>query len=78
MTAMTQARNPQITEQHNEAASGGCAASAGVAQLELGDGYPSIVHHYPKLCFMGSKHRLLPWIYEVLAGVRFDSAIDAV
>jgi DNA adenine methylase/adenine-specific DNA-methyltransferase len=32
---------------------------------------------YPKLRFMGSKHRLLPWIESVLAPLRFESALDA-
>lgn len=32
---------------------------------------------YPKLRFMGSKHRLLPWIESVLAPLEFDSALDA-
>ncbi|MDW7759837.1 MAG: DNA adenine methylase [Acidobacteriota bacterium] len=26
---------------------------------------------------MGSKHRLLPWIHEILWGLKFDSALDA-
>ena len=32
---------------------------------------------YPRLRYMGSKHRLLPWIAEVLGGLQFDSALDA-
>ena len=32
---------------------------------------------YPQVRWMGSKHRLLPWIAEVLAGERFDTALDA-
>jgi adenine-specific DNA-methyltransferase len=32
---------------------------------------------YPKLRFMGSKHRLLPWIESVLAPLRFETALDA-
>ena len=32
---------------------------------------------FPQLRYMGSKHRLLPWIGEALAGLSFDSALDA-
>ena len=32
---------------------------------------------YPQLRFMGSKHRLLPWLAEILGDIRFDSALDA-
>jgi adenine-specific DNA-methyltransferase len=32
---------------------------------------------FPKLRFMGSKYRLLPWIRETLAELEFDTAIDA-
>ncbi len=32
---------------------------------------------YPKFRYMGSKHKLLPWIYEVTSGIQFDSALDA-
>ena len=32
---------------------------------------------YPQLRFMGSKHRLLPWLAEILADLPFDSALDA-
>jgi DNA adenine methylase/adenine-specific DNA-methyltransferase len=32
---------------------------------------------YPQLRFMGSKHRLLPWLHEILSQVRFDTALDA-
>jgi adenine-specific DNA-methyltransferase len=31
---------------------------------------------YPQLRFMGSKQRLLPWIYEVLSEYRFQSVLD--
>ncbi len=34
-------------------------------------------HTYPQLRFMGSKHRLLPWLESVLAALPFESAIDA-
>lgn len=32
---------------------------------------------YPSFRFMGSKHRLLPWIYEVLSQYKFRTAVDA-
>jgi adenine-specific DNA-methyltransferase len=32
---------------------------------------------YPQLRFMGSKHRLLPWLHEILAPIPFDTALDA-
>lgn len=31
----------------------------------------------PQLRFMGSKHRLLPWIFEVLSDFEFETALDA-
>ena len=38
---------------------------------------PALVRQYPRLRFMGSKYRLLPWIHDVLAGLDFDTALDA-
>ena len=35
------------------------------------------VERFPQLRYMGSKHRLLPWIHEVLDELPFDSALDA-
>ncbi len=32
---------------------------------------------YPKIRYMGSKFRLLPWIYEVISRYEFDTALDA-
>ena len=32
---------------------------------------------FPQLRYMGSKHRLLPWIGEVLSRLKFQSALDA-
>lgn len=32
---------------------------------------------FPKLRFMGSKYRLLPWIHEALMELEFESAVDA-
>ena len=31
---------------------------------------------YPRLRYMGNKHRLLPWIAGTLSGLAFDSALD--
>ena len=39
--------------------------------------FPEIVRSYPKLRFMGSKFRLLPWIHEVLSRIEFETALDA-
>jgi DNA adenine methylase/adenine-specific DNA-methyltransferase len=41
------------------------------------DGLPERVARYPALRFMGSKQRLLPWLHEALAGLEFDTALDA-
>lgn len=38
---------------------------------------PAIASAYPEFRYMGSKHRLLPWIFEVLSGLEFDSALDS-
>jgi len=37
---------------------------------------PDQASRYPELRYMGSKKRLLPWIFEVLDGLDFESAID--
>jgi len=38
---------------------------------------PSDQHPLPTLRYMGSKHRLLPWIEETLASLEFTTALDA-
>jgi len=38
---------------------------------------PRRVLGFPQLRFMGSKFRLLPWIYDVLTEFEFDTALDA-
>src|SRR5438477_106031 len=44
----------------------------------LGGAFPSDhLSRFPKLRFMGSKYRLLPWIHTVLSDVKFDTALDA-
>lgn len=37
---------------------------------------PENVGAYPELRYMGSKHRLLPWIHGVLRGLNFETAAD--
>jgi Adenine-specific DNA methylase len=37
---------------------------------------PNHVHDYPELRYMGSKHRLLPWIHGVLRTLNFETAAD--
>ena len=37
---------------------------------------PERVPEYPELRYMGSKHRLLPWIHGVLRTVSFETAAD--
>ena len=32
---------------------------------------------YPQLRFMGSKHRLLPWLQQIFGQLEFDTALDA-
>jgi DNA adenine methylase/adenine-specific DNA-methyltransferase len=39
--------------------------------------FPPLALQYPKLRYMGSKSRLLPWIHEVLCEYRFTAALDA-
>ena len=37
---------------------------------------PENVSAYPELRYMGSKHRLLPWLHGVLRGLNFETAAD--
>jgi adenine-specific DNA-methyltransferase len=54
------------------------AAAARVAPDEDGvETLPARVRDYPRLRFMGSKYRLLPWIHGVLSRLDFESALDA-
>jgi len=47
------------------------------AQADLFErGFPARAGSYPQIRFMGSKFRLLPWIYTVLADLPFASAAD--
>ncbi len=68
---------PEATEEHNRADHQIAELVIDPAQQELFEGgYPTALYRYPKLRFMGSKFQLLPWIYKILSGHRFDSAID--
>lgn len=46
-------------------------------ELPVVSEFPARVRSYPQLRFMGSKHRLLPWLHEILGQVEFDTALDA-
>jgi DNA adenine methylase/adenine-specific DNA-methyltransferase len=54
----------------------GTLAAPQQTALDLETGAPSYLA-YPPLRFMGSKHRLLPWLESVLEGLEFRSALDA-
>src|SRR6185369_5285036 len=38
--------------------------------------FPERATRYPRLRYMGNKNKLLPWIWETVADLRFDSALD--
>lgn len=38
--------------------------------------FPERAARYPRLRYMGGKHKLLPWIWETLVELEFDSALD--
>lgn len=40
-------------------------------------GLPERARTYPQVRFMGSKHRLLPWLHEIFSQVEFDTVLDA-
>lgn len=42
----------------------------------LGLSFPERARRYPRLRYMGSKHKLLPWIWETLVDLDFNSALD--
>lgn len=41
-----------------------------------GDDALERAQRYPKLRFMGSKHRLLPWLYQVFSEYKFQTVLD--
>jgi len=57
---------------HAPVAAHGPATTTVPVRTEL----PHRASRYPELRYMGSKKRLLPWIYEVLNTLDFDSALD--
>jgi len=47
-------------------------------QLELLEaGFPPRAKEYPLIRYMGSKSRLLPWLFTVLSDLEFDTVLDA-
>lgn len=46
-------------------------------ELALAPELPPRAKDYPQLRFMGSKHRLLPWLHQILGQVEFDTVLDA-
>lgn len=50
---------------------------ATVAPLLLTPEFPERASRFPMIRFMGSKHRLLPWLYEILSGLDFQTSLDA-
>jgi adenine-specific DNA-methyltransferase len=46
-------------------------------ELETAPELPRRVRDYPQLRFMGSKHRLLPWLHEIFHQAEFDTVLDA-
>lgn len=38
---------------------------------------PAQVERFPRIRYMGSKIRLLPWIFDILSAIEFDTALDA-
>ena len=50
--------------------------ASSLKQARLFQDFPEQARAYPQLRFMGSKFRLLPWIYEVLATVEFHTVLD--
>lgn len=48
-----------------------------IPTLKLLRSVPPQVHLYPRFRYMGSKHRLVPWLHTVFQQLDFDSATDA-
>jgi DNA adenine methylase/adenine-specific DNA-methyltransferase len=78
MSTSTTVSDPKAVEQHARPEHQLAEPIADPAQQELHDGgFPAMANRYPKLRFMGSKHRLLPWIHKILSGLDFGTTIDA-
>lgn len=56
---------------------GACGMASPLPTFSLQSEFPPKVRHYPKIRYMGSKFRLLPWIFEILSQYEFDAALDA-
>ena len=44
--------------------------------MPLSPSLPAIAATYPRLRYMGSKHRLLPWLHDTLSALSFRTALD--
>jgi adenine-specific DNA-methyltransferase len=51
-------------------------SSASTNPITLSVTFPERAKRYPRLRYMGSKHKLLPWIWENLVDLDFHSALD--
>jgi len=51
-------------------------AQAAIPSLRLIQPVGEAIKSLPKTRYYGSKRRLLPWIYENVSGLRFDTALD--
>lgn len=47
-----------------------------IEDFQLVSEFPPIVRSFPQIRYMGSKYRLLPWIYDVLANIEFETVLD--
>ena len=46
------------------------------SSIPLSLSFPERAKRYPRLRYMGNKNKLLPWIWETLVELEFDSALD--
>jgi DNA adenine methylase/adenine-specific DNA-methyltransferase len=51
-------------------------ATAPQLPLDVAEVFPAQALAYPEFRYMGSKHRLLPWIHSVLSDLKFETAAD--
>jgi adenine-specific DNA-methyltransferase len=69
------------TESSHSNADSRCLSALRIADPVEGElfdsGFPARVRDFPQIRFMGSKYRLLPWIYTVMSALSFESAADA-
>jgi adenine-specific DNA-methyltransferase len=45
-------------------------------RLRLIHSVPASIRMLPSTRYYGSKRRLLPWIYEIIGGLKFNTALD--